>query len=336
MRVSTSTRTHARIAVFLGTALVVCAAFPVATPAVTVADKRAEAARIKEAVDAQAERIAAADRRLRLARSNQHDTDAQVRAAQARLRTARQVLGAARKRVAARAVNAYVHGGRVSVVERLAGSDGADLNLRRHYVDAVLRSDRRAIAVLQRTEEDLIASEVGLRDAQQAAQQSVARVQMNREAVASREAAQRANLRRVRGELGELVRQQQQRELAADLRRAERAVGSQPPPPPPASSTGAVAATVPEPTTTATAPPAPAPPSPLDGIWACIREKESGNNYRAPGGGAYQFQLATWQSLGGTGLPEDAPPPVQDEMAIMLQQRSGWDQWSTAAACGAY
>ena len=333
MRVSTSTRTHARIAVFLGTALVVSAAFPVATPAVTVADKRAEAARIKEAVDAQAERIAAADRKLRLASSNQHDADAQVRAAQARLRTARQVLGAARKRVAARAVNAYVHGGRVSVVERLAGSDGADLNLRRHYIDSALRSDRNAIAALQRTEEDLIASELGLRDAQQAAQQSVARVQTNREAVASREAAQRANLRRVRGELGELVRQQQQRELAADLRRAERAVGSPPPPSSPASSVGGVASTLPAPPTTATPPP---PPSPLDGIWACIREKESGNNYRAPGGGAYQFQLATWQSLGGTGLPEDAPPPVQAEMAIRLQQRSGWDQWSTAAACGAY
>ena len=96
---------------------------------------------------------------------------------------------------------------------------------------------------------------------------------------------------------------------------------------------------MPAPTTTPTSPPPTPPvdpPPPPGGIWACIREKESGNNYRAPGGGAYQFQLATWQSLGGTGLPEDAPPWVQDEMAIKLQQRSGWSQWATAAACGAY
>jgi hypothetical protein len=339
--VSASARPHRRLAVFLGTALVVTVAFPAATRAVTVEDKRAEAARLKVQVDAQAERIAAADRKLRLARSDQQDADAQVDAAEARRRAAREVLATARKRMAARAVKAYVHGGQLSVVEQFAGSDGADLNLRRHYIDAALRSDRQAINVLQRTEEDLASSERGLREARQAAQQSVDRVQTNRDVVASNEAVQRANLRRVRGELGELVRQQQQRELAAALRRAERAGAARLALPPPlrAPPVGTFPAPAPAPTTTATsAPPAPLvePPSPPGGIWACIREKESGNNYRAPGGGAYQFQIPTWQSLGGTGLPEDAAPAVQDAMAIKLQQRSGWSQWTTAAACGAY
>ena len=336
--VSATIRPHVRLTAFLGTSLVVLFAFPAATRAVTVADKRAEAERITEAVDAQAERIAAADRKLRLARFDQQDADAEVGAAEARLRSAREVLGTARRRLAARAVNAYVHGGQVSVVERFVGSDGADLNVRRHYIDAALRSDRNAIAAFQRTEETLAASARRLRDARQEAQRSVERVQANRDMVASSEATQRANLRRVRGELGDLVRQQQQRELAAALRLAQRAAGAQLPVA--RQEAPAVVVSAPAPTTTATfVPPTTVPvepPSPPGGIWACIREKESGNNYRAPGGGAYQFQLATWQSLGGTGLPEDAPPPVQDEMAIMLQQRSGWSQWTTAAACGAY
>jgi hypothetical protein len=66
---------------------------------------------------------------------------------------------------------------------------------------------------------------------------------------------------------------------------------------------------------------------------------ESGNNYRENTGngyyGAYQFSLPTWRSVGGSGLPSDAPPAEQDMRAQMLQQRSGWGQWSTAAACGA-
>jgi hypothetical protein len=105
-------------------------------------------------------------------------------------------------------------------------------------------------------------------------------------------------------------------------------------------------------------PPAPAPPAPArphvvaqpvvarpaphvapGGIWACIRQHESGNNYSENTGngyyGAYQFSLATWRSVGGSGLPSSAPPAEQDMRAQMLQARSGWGQWSTARMCGA-
>ena len=71
-----------------------------------------------------------------------------------------------------------------------------------------------------------------------------------------------------------------------------------------------------------------------DGAWACIRRRESTNNYRSRGGGAYQFQGRTWASLGGAGRPEHAEPATQDAMARRLQQRSGWGQWTAAAKCG--
>jgi hypothetical protein len=74
------------------------------------------------------------------------------------------------------------------------------------------------------------------------------------------------------------------------------------------------------------------------GAWACIRQHESGGNYATNTGngyyGAYQFSLSTWRSIGGTGLPSQAPPAVQDAMAQKLQQRSGWGQWSTHSMCG--
>jgi hypothetical protein len=69
--------------------------------------------------------------------------------------------------------------------------------------------------------------------------------------------------------------------------------------------------------------------------WSCIRAHESGDDYAADGGGAYQFELATWSGL--TGLPspaQDYPPSVQDAAALKLYGERGWEPWTTSAVCG--
>jgi hypothetical protein len=116
-------------------------------------------------------------------------------------------------------------------------------------------------------------------------------------------------------------------------------------PPAPATAAAAVLSVTAVPAAASSAPP-PAPAvrasgasgASAGGVWACIRSRESGGNYATNTGngyyGAYQFLLSTWRSLGGTGLPSQAPPPVQDAMAQKLQRRSGWGQWSTHSACG--
>jgi LysM repeat protein len=75
------------------------------------------------------------------------------------------------------------------------------------------------------------------------------------------------------------------------------------------------------------------------GVWACIRQHESGGNYATNTGngyyGAYQFSLSTWRAMGGSGLPSNAPPAVQDAMAQKLQAQSGFGQWPvTSRMCG--
>ncbi len=74
-----------------------------------------------------------------------------------------------------------------------------------------------------------------------------------------------------------------------------------------------------------------APVAPSGGVWAELRECESGDNYTIDTGngyyGAYQFSAATWQGLGYPGLPNQAAPAVQDQAAQELQARSGWGQW---------
>ena len=66
-------------------------------------------------------------------------------------------------------------------------------------------------------------------------------------------------------------------------------------------------------------------------VWARLRQCESGDDYSIDTGngyyGAYQFSAATWHGLGYAGLPNQAPPAVQDQAAQQLQVRSGWGQW---------
>jgi muramidase (phage lysozyme) len=69
--------------------------------------------------------------------------------------------------------------------------------------------------------------------------------------------------------------------------------------------------------------------------WACIRQHESGGNYSEAGGGAYQFQLGTWEGLTGLTTPaQDSPPAAQDAAALRLYAERGWEPWTTRYVCG--
>jgi hypothetical protein len=81
-------------------------------------------------------------------------------------------------------------------------------------------------------------------------------------------------------------------------------------------------------TTTAVADPTP-------DAWAQLRTCESGDNYTIVSAngryyGAYQFNLTTWHSVGGTGNPTDATPTEQDYRALYLYRMRGWQPWTCA------
>lgn len=70
-----------------------------------------------------------------------------------------------------------------------------------------------------------------------------------------------------------------------------------------------------------------------DGLnWAALAACESGGRPNAVSStgkyhGLYQFSVATWQAVGGTGLPSAASPDEQTYRAQLLYQRSGAGQW---------
>jgi peptidoglycan hydrolase-like protein with peptidoglycan-binding domain len=92
-----------------------------------------------------------------------------------------------------------------------------------------------------------------------------------------------------------------------------------------------VAATVLLPTATANA-------DPSANDWYRLRMCESGNNYSINTGndhyGAYQFDLSTWRSVGGSGYPYQASPGEQDARALILYRERGWQPWQCAAIVG--
>jgi len=71
--------------------------------------------------------------------------------------------------------------------------------------------------------------------------------------------------------------------------------------------------------------------APAGGTLASIRACESGGNYATNTGngfyGAYQFDLQTWRSVGGSGLPSSASPAEQDQRAAMLYAQRGAAPW---------
>ena len=80
----------------------------------------------------------------------------------------------------------------------------------------------------------------------------------------------------------------------------------------------------------------PATPGAQQALLHRIALCESGDDPRAlyDGGryrGAYQFDLATWHSVGGSGDPAAASPAVQRAMAARLLERRGRTPWPNCA-----
>ena len=72
--------------------------------------------------------------------------------------------------------------------------------------------------------------------------------------------------------------------------------------------------------------------------WLKVRQCESGNRYNINTGngyyGAYQFDLSTWKSVGGTGYPHEASASEQDYRALRLYRMRGWSPWICAGLVG--
>jgi hypothetical protein len=75
---------------------------------------------------------------------------------------------------------------------------------------------------------------------------------------------------------------------------------------------------------------------PTPAQWQALRMCESSNRTNAVSRtgkyrGLYQFDLPTWESVGGVGDPAQATRAEQHRRAIILHSKRGWQPWFT---CG--
>ena len=291
----------------------------------TLEGKRAEAARLTTDLEEQAARIVELDRRHRQAQARLGDIENSVRQAEDGVRSALARQAEARRRLGVQAIDAYVRGGTFTFIGKLrAGSGIAQYDT---YRQVAAGSERNVIESLRSAEEDLEARRRALELLSAKARAEADDIRSDRSDLEQAAAAQRARVAQVNGELASLIAAEQTRRAAAaaDASAAARQLQTFSANRPASAAAAAPAAA-----------PAPKPPSSKASgdAWACIRQLESGGNYSSPGGGAYQFQDRTWQSLGYSGSAQDAPPAVQDQAARELQARDGWKPWTTAPSCG--
>jgi peptidoglycan hydrolase CwlO-like protein len=288
-----------------------------------IEDKRAEAARIAAQIDAGAAHVTQLSKQAWRAKDQLGGTEAALAQATSQATAADAHLHDTQTRLADQAVDAYVHGGSAGLLSELTKSNGSDLGVRRQYASLAAGQDQQAIDDMRAAREDLASRRASLRRI--AGVRAAAVTQLSKQTVALNQAqnGEKAMLGKVQGELATLVAADQARRDAEAAARAK------------AAALAATASRTPVvPTSFHGWSPMPPGWQPLGGTFACIRQMESGDNYSEPGGGAYQFLDSTWHSLGQPGTASDAPPWVQDAMAVALQQRSGWGQWTTAPLCG--
>ena len=251
-----------------------------------IADKQAEASTLSAKLADQARSILGLDREHRRAQDRLTQAQSALIQAEAELTGAERRQEEARLKLVAHAQMAYVTGGSASVVGRMTQGSGDDIVARTTYLRMVHGEDRLAVGRLRSTREDLQLRRQSLVEANRKAADEADALARDKGALDHALAAQQAVYNKVSGELTGLVAAEQRKAAQAEALRAAEAEAKARQVVP-VASVASVA-----PVGVASTAPAPAPagsPLSMDEAFACIRQLESGNNYAAPNGGAYQF-----------------------------------------------
>lgn len=221
-----------RLGVFVGIVLLLPLAAPLAASGDPIDDKRAEAARIQDQLDAQGTKVSVAVEQFNRARTQLSEFEANVAKAEADVARSDERMAEIQQRLRAVALSAYMGGGSTAILSHMAKSEtGTELVVKRRYLKSVAGDQRAVLGELRSAKEDLgvlrgrLAAQV--KDAQEAADAADA----SRREAAQAEEAQRAILSRVQGDLADLVTAESSRRLATEAAQAPPAVVAAPPPP---------------------------------------------------------------------------------------------------------
>lgn len=238
MRLTSLIRKVPAVAAVLALAVTAVGVAPVSAD--PVAEKRAEAARIAQALEEQGRKVSLLSEDLDQARLRSDEVAARARAAEEKLRDTDRRVGVARSRLRGQAVASYVKGGELPAMQAMVAGSSDDLAVRTVYVKEVAGQQQAALEDLRAARQDLESERSKLAVAQRSAKEALGQVESRRRNAEEAAGAQEATLQRVQGELGTLVAAEAERrateeaskaraELAARQARAAAAVAAPPP-----------------------------------------------------------------------------------------------------------
>jgi cell wall-associated NlpC family hydrolase len=181
--------------------------------------KQAEANRLAKQLEVEGQRVAVLAEQYNRARLSVEQARSNSARVTGDLARAEAQFAQIRDRMARVAVESYVHGGNSSTIEHMLRGNAEDVIARRQYLDAAAAGGKKTLDELKAAREDLQALRAQRRAAQQQAE-GAAQSLAGKKAEADRAvAANQATLRKVKGDLGDLVRAEEARRLAAQANR---------------------------------------------------------------------------------------------------------------------
>lgn len=217
-------RNQRRLGVLVGISLVLALLGAASAAASPIQDKQAQAARIQAQLDAQGNKISQLDEAYNRAQMNVASTQGALAKARADLAAANQRFADVKSHMSEAALNAYMHGGNTSMVEQLVKSDGKDLAVRKTYVEAAAADQQSALDDLRAARQDLEAHQAELKASSDSANAAAQSLASQKAAIDAAVAQQQAILSKVKGDLAQLLAQQQAAAAADAQRRAQAAL----------------------------------------------------------------------------------------------------------------
>jgi cell wall-associated NlpC family hydrolase len=207
-----------RGAVVVGVLAVLATTLAPPARADSVSDKQAQARRLAAQIDAQGTRLETLAEKYDGAVLDEAKVTTQLAAAQAALDATNARAGGARTQLQAQAVTEYVNG--MSMADLAAQAAGGDPLLKAQYARTLASTETDALDAMRAMALELKERQAALSAAQKAAATSIAAVKQNQLDAAKAESDLQSTLGQVKGDLVQLVADQQAAQAKADAARS--------------------------------------------------------------------------------------------------------------------